>query len=61
MVFQVMAGASFLSFCLMVRLKLSQAIENLSTLFGFGSSVQCTVVGKLKLVDDISLHFSQAF
>ena len=45
-------------FVLMVRPKLSQATENLSTVLhvGFGSSVLRTVVGEQKLVDDFSLH-----
>ena len=44
-------------FMLMVRPKLSLAIENLSTLLniGFNSNVQCTVVSEQKLVVAISL------
>ena len=59
MVFQALAGASLLPFCANGETKtVTGHWKLINTVFyvGFGSSVQRTVIGEQKLVDDNSLH-----
>ena len=58
MVFKALAGASLLSFlCWWLGQNCHRPLRTCQHLHvGFGNSVQCTIVGKQKLVDNISLH-----